>query len=143
VLLTVAWTIGVDALLRRRAKRGTGLDATDLSTEALLAANPRTPLTRTDIPRTKPPVPTRFTFNDAVPALTAAGERARPNPLGSNGSLSSGLAIEYQAQPPVPADRDVTEESVAITVIPPEATIVLPLTHQSRRQQGDGEPPRR
>jgi hypothetical protein len=146
LLLTVAWTIGVDALLRRRAKRGAGLDATDLSTEALLAANPRTPLIRTDAPKTKPPAPTRFTFNDPLPALTAAGDRARPNPLGSNGSLSSGLAIEYQAQPATPAatvDRDVTEESVAITVIPPEATIVLPLTHQSRRQQGDGEPPRR
>jgi hypothetical protein len=142
LLLTVAFTIGMDALLRRRARRGAGLDATDLSTEALLAAGPRPPMTRGDQPKSRPGMPSRFTLNDPMPALIAGGERSRPPQLGSNGGIGSALSIEYQAQPPVPAvpaDRDVTEESVAITVIPPEGTVVLPLTHQSRRHPVDGE----
>jgi hypothetical protein len=146
MLLTIAWTVGVDAVLRRRARRGAGLDATDLSTGALLAASPRTPLTRPDQPpRPKSPMPTRFTFNESAAALTAAGERTRPVQPSANGNLGSGLSLEYQDAPPQASNAierfDVTEESIAITVIPPEsATVVLPLSHhQSRRNQVDGE----
>jgi len=134
-LLTAGITIGLDALLRRRARRRAGGEAAEFG--GPMPVRPVVP----------PPMPTRF--NQAPPepgflsiptspaggtgAGTSGQTRPRPAPAPTSLPAVSGgyqpVNVEYRSQL---SDDPVPEEPATATdtaEVPADATIVLPLSH--------------
>jgi uncharacterized membrane protein YgcG len=171
LLITIAWTIGMDTLLRRRSRRRVGGVPTDHPFDPPSGPLP-TGATRFD--RVSEPPVSRLPLPEAIPAIRSFTDRARSGSIsgaapvgnGSSGGASSGgmsssgmsssgggASLSNLGFPPesptavVRTNDDSPAESTAsITMIPPDGTVILPLSHKSWRQRdasdGEGRQPR-
>jgi len=162
LLFTIAWTIGLDTLLRRRARKRSGM-ATEF-TPFDLPPGPAPAATRFDRASSgggfEPPV-SRLPLPEAIPAIRHFADRPRTGPTAGSAPVpaapvpttpatNGGPAVSVDYQPALPEVTPVDREPSAdptnsITLIPPDGTVILPLSHKSWRQRdsdGEGRTPR-
>jgi hypothetical protein len=147
LLLTLAFTVGMDALLGRRARRSAGLPPgvgmADLS--------PPSPVTTPSAPR-----PSNAGHDGSVsfgmsprpdsqaPAKRGGTGRRQPktkpptDPLAGPESASAVGSPAQLAATPDPTD-DGAVDGVEVGTLEEDATVVLPLTHRSLRRRGADE----
>lgn len=161
LLMTIAFTIGMDTLLRRRTRRRSGGVPTDHPFDPPNGGLPSGATTRFDRvsepPVGRPPLP------ETIPPIRSFTDRARsgsisgaaPAGIGSHGSHGGGGAtssagLGFPPESPTALVRTTedspAESTASITVIPPDGTVILPLSHKSWRQRdasdGEGRQPR-
>jgi hypothetical protein len=150
VLLTIAWTIGMDTLLRRRARRRSGgRPAEPYEPPSGPVASGSSRFDRVGDPRLTLPeaIPAIRTFTDRSRAATMAGTA----PVATNpGTPGATTTMDFPAENPsavVRSEDSANDQTSSITLIPPDGTVILPLSHKSWRQrdasaEGDGRQPR-
>jgi hypothetical protein len=156
LLLTIAWTIGLDSLLRRRARKRSGL--TTEFTPFDLPPGPAPAASRFDR-ATEPPV-SRLPLPEAIPAIRPFADRPRTGPTAASAPVpvspappatNGGPAVPVDHEPVLPDVTPVEREPAvdptnSITLIPPDGTVILPLSHKSWRLRdtadGEGRTPR-
>lgn len=151
VLLTAALTIGLDALLRTRARRRRKLGEPEVT-----AATAPSRVGERPAPTSNPGVssgPGDSAASDEElsserTTFIAARPPGKPKANGNSARRARGVTVEYQpvkvakSEPDAPAQRAVTGgEPSTITEISPDATIVLPLALHANEQWAarDGE----
>ena len=166
LLVTIAWTIGLDTLLRRRSRKRSGL-----ANEFAAFDLPPGPAPVTRFDRTSEQPVSRLTLPEAIPAIRTFSDRSPASRAGptiasspvptvsptnagaSNGASTNGgppVSIDYEpvvpdAPPIEPSLRDTSLEppvdgTNSITLIPPDGTVILPLSHKSWRQRDTPDP---
>jgi hypothetical protein len=157
LLFTIAWTIGLDTLLRRRARKRSGM-ATEF-TPFDLPPGPAPAATRFD--RASEPPVSRLPLPEAIPRSApsptgrAPGRPRAPAPVpaapvpSARDQRRPGVSVDYQPSLPevTPIEREPSADPTnSITLIPPDGTVILPLSHKSWRQRdstdGEGRTPR-
>jgi hypothetical protein len=165
MLLTVALTVGLDALIRRRGRRRAGLAEADILPAAMpFVARPQTALPSLFLPPGEPTVSLRrdlpspstnyHSRPESSPTVrTFPGQAGNAASSASNGGGPPRVALEYHALPSVESRipdaaglSDGHDGAPGEGLDPLDATIVLPLSHSKpqRRDKVDGEdkPPR-
>lgn len=159
VLLTAAVTIGTDAWLRRRARRKSAEDEDDaLDAVGVEPVVPTPPLPRNG---NKPTGTAGVTFRPITSSDEAGGRAPEPTP-GPDGVRRPGaavpapsLSLEFRSgdkrdgarepvrdEPTSVIDRIEVDDEPTAAVVPEDATIVLPLSH-NRWAARDGSSKRR
>jgi len=152
LLATIAWTIGIDTLLRRRSRKRSGM-ATEFTPFDL----PPGPAPAPRYDRAGEPPVSRLTLPEAIPAIRTFADRPRTGPTAASSPVPAGpanggpVSVDYQSvlpdvlSEPVPAGETAADSTNSITLIPPDGTVILPLSHKSWRQRdsdGEGRTPR-
>jgi hypothetical protein len=146
LLMTIALTIGLDALIRLRARRRTGMAATDMPPIAVPAERPATQLFEQLGATANGP-----SYPGANPAVRTFQDMPRVGtPSAGNGvgvaETSASVSYQTSTEPKSSEPASPAEGPTEVTVISPDATVVLPLSHNSlrRREQAksEGNPPR-
>jgi capsular polysaccharide biosynthesis protein len=145
LLITIAMTVGLDALIRLRARRRAGMAAADMPPAAVPAERPATQLfeqlgATANGPSYPGANPAVRTFQDMPTAGTPSA--------GNGGGAEASATVSYQtrAEPRPSEPANPAEGPTEVTVISPDATVVLPLSNNilRRREQAknEGSPPR-
>lgn len=130
LLLTVAWTIGLDAIVRRRKRRqlpGSGDGMLDL---------PNSAGARSDQPISSPPK-TNSTIKISQ-AATPSSDRSRSGGSGGRGAPAVDYRVPARGDT-AGAERGGPDGSGAANNPPMDATIVLPLSNPSWRQRDSAD----
>jgi len=144
LLMTIAWTVGLDAVIRRRARRRAGLAATELPPAVTPADRPATPGFDRRVLVNRPGSPDVTPAVSMIPNLSSAAAIVTGNGTGGG----AGVTVIYHTSPtvkthsPAPADPAAPPEGpTAVTVISSDETVVLPLSAgmTRRREQARSE----
>jgi hypothetical protein len=141
VLLTIAWTIGLDTLLRRRSRRRSGGLPPDLPNfEPPSSPVPTGAGARFD--RVGEPPVRSHPLPEAIPAIRSFTTRSTSST--TTGSAQTPTAppagnADFPAENPTaimrPSEEPVADPTNSVTLIPPDGTVILPLSHKSWRQR--------
>jgi hypothetical protein len=138
LLITVAWTIGLDALLRRRTRRRSGGISAQMppydppSSPAPAGAARFDRAGEPPVGRLAPPLP------EAIPAIRTFTDRSRASAGSSAATTGTTTTRDFPAENPTAAVRtedSPAERTATISVIPPDGTVILPLSHKSWRER--------
>jgi hypothetical protein len=136
ILFTVAWTIGLDAVLFRRSRRRRGLADGDLPSYA--ESRGRKHATRNDY---------RGATSRSQPGQLVVSQAVRPFDRAANGTThaasgNTSAQGDYEGQESLTSDLAVADVlGSSNQQVSPDVTIVLPLSSQAARGKGssDGE----
>ena len=141
LLLTAGFSVGLDALVRRRRRRPTNLDELD---GPRVAPTPTVSHAARDIPPAPPPAPrTAPPQEPYIPtgpgSVGPSGQRVAPRSFDVLVSRSPvrdpKVTVEYGSK--VPETAEPQEPTVPFAPLPPDATIILPLSPGDGRRGTD------